>query len=95
MQAQNYYDLLEVSKDADPEHIKRQYRKLVLQAHPDKGGSVVDFQRLQDAYATLRDSQRRKLYDQHRLTEPLTDLLCEVPFTLKQGFKGHTFMVQA
>ena len=34
-----YYDILEVKKDADDNHIKKAYKKAALMAHPDKGGT--------------------------------------------------------
>ena len=59
----NLYEILGVSKDADDNEIKKQYRKLCLTHHPDKGGKAEEFQKIQKAYETLSDSQKRQMYD--------------------------------
>jgi curved DNA-binding protein len=60
---QNPYQTLGVNRDATPDEIKRAYRKLASQHHPDKGGDKARFQEIQSAYDTLTDSQRRAAYD--------------------------------
>lgn len=59
----SYYDTLGVSKSSTPEEIKRAYRKLASQHHPDKGGDTARFQEIQTAYDTLSDPQKRQAYD--------------------------------
>lgn len=59
----NYYDVLGVPKTASQEEIKRAYRKLASQHHPDRGGNTSRFQEIQAAYDTLSDSQKRQEYD--------------------------------
>jgi curved DNA-binding protein len=59
----DYYETLGVSRTASSEEIKRAYRKLASQHHPDKGGDKAKFQELQTAYATLSDDQKRAEYD--------------------------------
>lgn len=59
----DYYAVLGVNKDATPDEIKKAYRKLASQHHPDKGGDKVKFQEVQEAYATLSDPQKRQMYD--------------------------------
>lgn len=59
----DYYSILGVSKTATQDEIKRAYRKLAGQHHPDKGGSKEKFQEIQSAYDTLSDVQRRQHYD--------------------------------
>jgi len=62
-----YYDLLGVSKNADMEEIKKAYRKLALQYHPDRnpGNKTAEdkFKEISEAYAVLSDHQKRKQYD--------------------------------
>lgn len=60
---QSYYALLGVSKDASTSQIKTAYRKLMLQHHPDRQGDVALVQKLNLAYETLKDPQKRKDYD--------------------------------
>lgn len=59
----NYYEVLGVPKTATPEEIKRAYRKLASQHHPDKGGDTAKFQQVEEAYRTLSDPQKRQEYD--------------------------------
>lgn len=62
--AKNYYDILGVSKSASEDELKRAYRKLAHQYHPDKGGSKEKFQEINDAYQILSDPNKRRQYDQ-------------------------------
>jgi molecular chaperone DnaJ len=59
----DYYAVLGVTKTATPDEIKKAYRKLASQHHPDKGGDTTKFQEIQTAYDTLSDSQKRAMYD--------------------------------
>jgi curved DNA-binding protein len=58
-----YYEILGVAKDADQNAIKRAYRKLASQHHPDKGGDKTKFQEIQQAYDTLSDTNKKQQYD--------------------------------
>jgi curved DNA-binding protein len=59
----NYYDALEIKKDASESEIKRSYRKLVKMHHPDKGGSESKFKEISEAYNTLSDPSKKQEYD--------------------------------
>ncbi len=59
----NYYEILGVKTSASQDEIKRAYRKLASQHHPDKGGDVKKFQEIEQAYRTLSDPQTRQQYD--------------------------------
>jgi len=60
----NYYETLNVSKNATPEEIKKSYRKLVKEHHPDKtGGDDTQFKKISEAYETLSDPVRKEQYD--------------------------------
>lgn len=59
----NYYDVLGVAKTATADEIKRAYRKLASQHHPDKGGDTAKFQQVEEAYRTLSDPVKRQEYD--------------------------------
>lgn len=59
----DHYAVLGVSKNATPEEIKKAYRKLASQHHPDKGGDTAKFQQIQEAYAVLSDPAKRQQYD--------------------------------
>jgi len=59
----NAYDILGVPKGASEAEIKKAYRKLAGQHHPDKGGDTAKFQEIQTAYETLSDPQKRAQHD--------------------------------
>jgi molecular chaperone DnaJ len=64
--SRDYYDILGVSKSASADEIKRAYRKLAMQHHPDKhGGDDAQFKELGEAYDVLKDPQKRAAYDQY------------------------------
>jgi curved DNA-binding protein len=57
------YQTLGVGKNATEAEIKKAYRKLAGQHHPDKGGDTAKFQEIQSAYETLTDPQKRQQHD--------------------------------
>lgn len=62
----NHYSLLGVSRDSNPLEIKRAYKKLSLQLHPDKNPSPdasSQFDRLKQAYDVLMDMELREVYN--------------------------------
>jgi len=59
----DYYNILGVSKSATQDDIKRAYRKLAMKHHPDRGGDQAKFQKIQEAYDTLGDDEKRYQYD--------------------------------
>lgn len=60
---QDYYSILGVNKTSNPEEIKKAYRKLAAQHHPDRGGDTQRFQQIQEAYDVLSDPEKRQQYD--------------------------------
>ena len=64
----DYYEVLGLSRDASAEDVKKAYRKLAVQYHPDKnpGDKKAEekFKELSEAYEILSDSKRRQMYDQ-------------------------------
>jgi curved DNA-binding protein len=63
----NYYETLNVSRDASQDEIKKSYRKLVKQHHPDKtGGDDTQFKKISEAYEVLGDPERRRHHDGQR-----------------------------
>jgi len=62
----DHYQTLGVDKNAGPDEIKRAYRKLASQHHPDKGGDTRKFQEVEEAYRTLSNPESRAEYDNPR-----------------------------
>ena len=64
---EDYYQLLEVNRDASFEEIKKAYRRLSMIHHPDKNRnseeSTIKFKQLATAYETLSDEDKRRMYD--------------------------------
>ncbi len=65
MAQKDYYKILGVSRGASDEEIKKAFRKLAHQYHPDKaGGDEAKFKKINEAYQVLSDKQKRQQYDQ-------------------------------
>jgi curved DNA-binding protein CbpA len=64
-QPADYYEILQISPNADPETIHRVYRLLAQRLHPDNAetGNAAQFQILSEAYQALGDPERRARYD--------------------------------
>lgn len=62
----DHYATLGVAKTATQDEIKRAFRKLASQHHPDKGGDTQKFQEIQAAYDVLGDVEKRSDYDNPR-----------------------------
>ncbi len=69
MNKRDYYQILGVAKAATPDEIKKAYRKLALQYHPDKNPNNKEaedkFKEAAEAYEILSNVEKRQLYDQH------------------------------
>jgi len=84
MEEKDYYKILDVNRNASDEEIKKSYRRMAMQYHPDRnpGNKEAEerFKLASEAYEVLRDSEKRGLYDRYG-----TEGLKGTGFT---GFRG-------
>jgi molecular chaperone DnaJ len=90
--AKDYYSTLGISKGASDQEIKKAYRKMALQYHPDKNKgnkeSESKFKEVNEAYEVLSDKQKRTNYDQFGAAEPGAQGFSGFG---SQGFSGQGF----
>ncbi len=67
--AKDYYQILGVDRKASQDEVKRAFRKLAHEHHPDKGGNESKFKEINEAYQALGDSEKRARYDQFGSTD--------------------------
>jgi len=60
----DYYEILQIKKNASQEEIKKAFHKLAHKYHPDKGGDEKKFKEINEAYQVLSDKTKRAQYDQ-------------------------------
>ena len=69
MTEKDYYEVLEVSKDASGDEIKKSFRRLAMQYHPDRNPgnkeAETKFKEINEAYEVLKDEQKRAAYDRY------------------------------
>ena len=59
----DYYSTLGVAKNASDKDLKAAYKKASMKHHPDRGGDEAKFKQINEAYSTLKDPQKRGIYD--------------------------------
>lgn len=65
--SKNYYSALGLDENASNDEIKKAFRKLAMQHHPDKkGGNKEKFQEINEAYGVIGDEKKRAQYDAYR-----------------------------
>lgn len=79
----DYYSTLGVSKNANEKEIRKAYKTKSMQHHPDRGGDEEEFKKINEAYSTLKDPQKKAMYDQYGSTNPQ-----------QQGFHSQGFNAQ-
>ena len=65
----DYYEILEITRDADSDEIKKAYRKMALKFHPDRNQGDKEaeekFKQINEAYQVLSDDEKRRMYDRY------------------------------
>ena len=97
----SYYALLELNPAASPVEIRRSYRELSKRYHPDTTTlpqeiATAQFLKLNEAYATLSNPERRSLYDQslkyskYNVIQPPADL--NIPVNQAKPFRSSAYL---
>ena len=67
----DYYSTLGINRNASQDEIKKAYKKMSMQHHPDRtGGDDAKFKEINEAYQTLNDPQKKQMYDQFGTADP-------------------------
>lgn len=91
----NYYEILGLNQDASHDDIKKAYKRLALQHHPDKNkGNDTKFKKINEAYQVLGDPEKRKIYNQVNINHEdlsnyghLFDMLFNIVITMTKKKK--------
>jgi molecular chaperone DnaJ len=81
---ENFYNILGVDKNTSQDEIKKRYRELAKQHHPDRGGDGEMFKKIQEAYEVLSDPQKKQAYDNPRQSS-------HFQFDMSDFFQGFGF----
>ena len=89
----NYYELLNINKDAEPETIKKAYKKNAFKFHPDRNPNDTEnaekkFKEIAKAYEVLSDPEKRKLYDEYGEDGLQGNFTSQSPFDIFEQFFG-------
>lgn len=66
----DYYQTLGISRSATDSDIRKAYKKKSMEHHPDRGGNEEEFKKVNEAYQTLKDPQKKAMYDQYGTADP-------------------------
>ena len=89
----NYYELLNINKDAEPETIKKAYKKNAFKFHPDRNPNDTEnaekkFKEIAKAYEVLSDPEKRKLYDEYGEDGLQGNFTSQSPYDIFEQFFG-------
>ena len=89
----NYFVVLKIGSDASPEEVKKAYRCLAREKHPDaEKGSDEKFKELQKAYDVLRNPETRRAHERELglFRDKSTGFYSEIPIDIGSDFEGHS-----
>lgn len=91
----DYYRILGVSRDADESTIKKAFRKLAKQYHPDTNNGNPEaekkFREINEAYSVLSDEEKRKGYDESKQEDQSSSVKSETQSTRKKAQATNPF----
>ena len=83
----DYYDILGVSRSATDKELRKAYKAKSMKHHPDRGGSEEEFKKVNEAYSTLKDPQKKAMYDQYGTADPQQAGFQQQGFHFDGGFE--------
>ena len=83
----DYYDILGVSRSATDQELRKAYKAKSMKHHPDRGGSEEEFKKVNEAYSTLKDPQKKAMYDQYGTADPQQTGFQQQGFHFDGGFE--------
>lgn len=86
----NLYDVLNLTSNCSIEEIKKNYKKLAVEHHPDKGGDANKFKEISNAYSILSDPQKRAEYDSpnNMFQQQCRNVVHFIQITNKEAYYG-------
>src|ERR1035437_10008832 len=91
MSNKDYYKTLGIDKSANKEDVKKAFRKLAHEHHPDKGGNAEKFKEVSEAYSVLSDHSKRAQYDTYGSAGPGASGFGGQQYQGGNGFEGFDF----
>ena len=93
MNTESYYDILGLKETATQDEIKKTYRKLAKENHPDAGGDEDKFKKISEAYDILSDEGKRRDYDykkQNPFSDRFGDMFGDIFNNRNRQHRAHT-----
>lgn len=91
----DYYNILEINKNASDDDIKNAYKKLAVKHHPDKNQNRIEsqekFKKIAEAYQVLSDKNKRRLYDNKGISGLNSNFINFDAFNIFNKFFGEVF----
>lgn len=85
----DYYEILGANERTSPRDLERLYKRMAARRHPDLGGSEEAMKSLNEAYEVLKNTERRREYDQRRAKPAAAFVAVSTPSAPDVGLLGH------